>query len=139
MTDTLIISSISKIYFSIVSFFIFIFLTLSVTYLFLSSGIQFKNIDFDSLRINKLYIKWDEKLNIHIKELHIYKNNKPSSKNYSIDQLITYFNKTIYLPLFLDSFHIDSLKINDINGSIAYKEGGNKKGADKNKSLSAPE
>jgi len=100
-------------------------LTLSVTYLFLSSGIQFKNIDFDSLRINKLYIKWDEKLNIHIKELHIYKNNKPSSKNYSIDELITYFNKTIYLPLFIDSFHIDSLKINDINGSIAYTEGGN--------------
>ncbi|WP_373071028.1 AsmA-like C-terminal domain-containing protein [Sulfurimonas sp.] len=127
MKDTLIINSISKIYFSIVSFFIFILLTLSVTYFFLNSGISFQNISFNSVRIDKLYIKWDEKLNIYIKELNISDDDSPSAFKIKPISIVEYLNKTIYIPMLTKSFIVEKLNYKDMSGSFKFKDkdGGN--------------
>jgi len=126
MKDTLIINSISKIYFSIVSFFIFIILVLSVTYLLLSSGINLKNISFDSVRIDKLYIKWDEKLNIYIKDINISKKESKSSFDLKSTSIIKHINKIVYLSMFINSIEIKKITYGDATGSLHFtqKNGG---------------
>jgi len=68
MNDKKIINIISTIYFIIVSFLIFIFLTLSVTFIVLQNGLYIDNISTPNLKIKQLYIKWNEKLNSSLKE-----------------------------------------------------------------------
>ncbi len=69
-------------------------LTLSVTFLLLSSGIHLKNINLNSVIINKLYIKWDEKLYIHVKQIDILQNSSSSNTSLTKDELFPLLGAT---------------------------------------------
>jgi len=71
MTDKAIIKSIFTIHFSIVSFISFIVSTFFVLTFLLQNGIEVKSIDFKNLKINGLYIIWDEKLSLTVENLEI--------------------------------------------------------------------
>ena len=123
MNDKLIIISISKIYFSIVSFLLFIFLVLSVTYLLLNAGIHIKSIKTSSISIDKLYIKWNEKLDIHIQKIDFLQDDTTDESfdlkhkdisNYTL--LISIFGS------FIKSFVIDEINHNDTNATLRYAD-----------------
>lgn len=126
MNDRVIISSISKIYFSILSFFIFIFLALSVTFLLLSKGINLKEITLSSFHINRLYIKWDEKLNVSIDKLTIFTNKNASSNNFKTKDIRKYLKKIGFIGSFIESLIIEDINYRDIKATFRYveKDGG---------------
>ena len=134
MNDKLIISSISKVYLAIVSFFIFIFLALSVTYLLLSNGVYLKELSLSSLHINKLYIKWDEKLNIHVDKLTIFTNNDDSDEDFQIEDIKKHIKSLGLLSTFIESFIIETLNYRDIKATLRYLDnsGGYVKATSKN-------
>ncbi len=125
MNDKLIINSISKIYFSITSFFIFIFLTLSIVFLLLSKGIYLKEVNLPSFHINKLYLKWDEKLNISIDKLTLFTHSN-SSNSFQTKDIQKNLKNFGFFTSFLQSFIIERIDYRDISATLQYldKNGG---------------
>ena len=101
-------------------------MTLSVTFLLLSSGIHLKNIEFDSFLISKLYIKWDEKLNIHVKEIKIFDKETKRNSGVSKEKIFKHLNKLTLLPLITESIIIENIKYHNTLSSFIYndKDGG---------------
>jgi hypothetical protein len=71
MNDSIIINAISKIQFILVSIFSFIFLVLFISFIVLQKGIYIDSLSFQNVKIEKLYIKWDEKVSFIANEIHI--------------------------------------------------------------------
>ncbi len=101
------------------------FLTLSVTFLLLSKGIYLKEVNLPSFHINKLYLKWDEKLNISIDKLTIFTHNK-SSNDFQTKDIRKNLKTFGLLASFLQSFIIERIDYRDINATLRYldKDGG---------------
>ncbi|MDF1883765.1 hypothetical protein JHD49_07440, partial [Sulfurimonas sp. SAG-AH-194-C21] len=74
MNDNIIINMISKIYFSIVSLLIFIFLLLFIGFVILQNGLFLNEVSFSDIQIKQLYIKWNEKLDVSIHEIKVSQN-----------------------------------------------------------------
>lgn len=71
MTDKIIINTISKIHFTLISFFIFVIFILSVGFFILQEGVAFKKLNLLNIKIEQLYIKWDEKLSISAQKITV--------------------------------------------------------------------
>ena len=97
-------------------------MTLSVTYLLLSSGVHFKELSISSFHINKLYIKWDEKLNIHINKLTIFTKQGSSSKDFNAKNIKTYLKSFGISTSFIESIIIEKVNYRDIEASIRYTD-----------------
>ena len=120
MKDKLIINSISKVYSTIVSFFILIILTLSVTYFILSNGVYLKELSLSSFHINKLYIKWNKKLNIHVDNLTIFTKKDTPSIYFEPKDIRKNLKKFGFLGNFLETLIIEKLHYRDITATIRY-------------------
>ena len=123
MNDKLIINTISKIYFIITSFLLFIFLTLSVVFIILQNGLYIETISLPNIKAKQLYIKWNESLDISIQEVKILQNNtntkfdlKKISKQ--LKSLITYYDM-------FEKVVINKVSYNDIKASFKYVRGEN--------------
>ena len=125
MNDTVIINMISKIYFSIVSFFIFIFSVLSIVFIILQNGLFINEINISNLHIKQLYIKWNEKIDISLKEIVITESNSSNETPLDYKQISKELNALSYTTHWFDSIIIENIKINDINASFKYKNGEN--------------
>jgi len=125
MNDKIIINTISKIHFIIVSALSFIFLTLSLIFILLQSGIYIKNISLPNIEIEKLYIKWNEKLSISIQELKITKNSKQNNTNLSIDTVSELLKSLLLFDNWFERFEINEITYNDIDASFLYNNGSN--------------
>jgi len=116
---------ISKTYFSIVSFFLFIFSTLFIIFITLQNGIFISEIKISNLHVKQLYIKWNEKIDISLKELTI--TNKDSSNKSSLEyqEIGQYFKSLSYTSNWFNSIIIENITTKDINISFKYKYGEN--------------
>ncbi|MBU1927365.1 AsmA-like C-terminal domain-containing protein [bacterium] len=124
MTDKIIINAISKTYFIIVSFISFIFLILLSLFIILQNGFYVEEISISNVTAKQLYIKWNEKLDVSLKELNITEDkNSKTSPNY--EKIHGYFSK---IPLFNDTFEkivISNIKFDSFSGSFSYISGQN--------------
>ncbi len=123
MNDNIIISAISKIYFIIVSFLSFIFLLLSVVFILLQNGIYIENINIPNLQIKKLYIKWNEKLDISLDELKITKKEETSNNTFDYKQIKKIFKELVLFDTWFENVVIQKIVFNDISASFHYKYG----------------
>ena len=83
MNDKIIINIISKTYFAVISFFVFMFLTLSISFIALQNGIFIGKMHIQNIELTQLYIKWNEKIDISLKELKVSPAKQQSdTKNY---------------------------------------------------------
>lgn len=120
MNDSIIINTISKIHFIIVSALSFIFLILFIVFIFLQSGIYLQDVSFQDVKIKKLYIKWDEKVSLIVKEIDISheESDTQSDKNYR--KIV----KTVQLILPFTSWFkeitIEKIVFNNISATIKY-------------------
>jgi hypothetical protein len=115
---------ISKIYFSIVSFFIFIFSVLSIVFIILQNGLFINEINISNLHIKQLYIKWNEKIDFSIEEIKIVKNNS-SKKSIDYEELEKNLNKVFLGPNIFQSITIENIQYNDISASFKYRNNEN--------------
>ncbi|MBU1658310.1 AsmA-like C-terminal domain-containing protein [bacterium] len=123
MNDKIIINTISKIHFIIISFLSFIFLTLSIIFILLQNGLYIENISIPHFKMKQLYIKWNEKIYISISEVTIIneiQNNSPSLDYKKINNLF----KQLYLfNNWFEEITINKIAVNNISASFRYTHG----------------
>ncbi|MDK9693686.1 MAG: AsmA-like C-terminal domain-containing protein [Sulfurimonas sp.] len=122
MNDNTINSIISTIQFIIITILSFISLLLLTIFLFLQHGIFIQNISFANVNAEKLYIKWDEKIRVHVKEITIAKTDDTNTSLDEYQALLASFKPNLaYLSLFQD-INIDKITFNDFNIEFKYSE-----------------
>jgi hypothetical protein len=126
MNDNTIINTISKIHFILVSVLSFIFLILLTTFIFLKNGIYIEDISLQNIKVKKLYIKWDEKIILFIKEIGIAeeKNSSRSSEDY--EKIIRKVNNNLTYSRWFKEIIIEKISFKSITGAFKYIE--NEKG-----------
>ena len=122
MNDKIVINAISKIYFIIVSFLSFIFIALSLLFIILQNGIYVDDISTPDIKIKQLYIKWNEKIDVSIKDIKITTSKKSDSK-LDVDEINNLFNKASLFHHWIERLTIKNISFNEIEGSFNYDEG----------------
>ena len=125
MNDKLIINIISKTYFAIISFFIFIFLTLSISFIALKDGVFIKKLHIQNFELSELYINWDEKIDISLKELKISPKSKSTDTNLSLQELGKYFKIFSKTTVWFHSVLLERILYGESRASFRYKNGDN--------------
>jgi len=121
MNDKIIINTISKIHLTIVSLLLFIFLTLSIIFISLQNGIYIENISIPNLKIEALYIKWNEKLNISIKEINLSRKQKNNDSKIDYNKLNNYLKKIYLFDTWFEKIIINKITYNSLIASFKYK------------------
>ncbi len=124
MNDKTVINTISTIYFAIVSFLSFIFILLTAVFIVLQNGLYLDDISIPNFKAKQLYIKWNEKIDISIKEISIVK--KESSPNAEIDykKIDEYLRNLSFASSWFESITIENIRFNDISASFDYEDKG---------------
>jgi len=123
MNDKIIINTISTIYVTIVTLFTFIILALSVTFIILQNGVYVEDLSVPNIKIKKLYIKWNEKLNISVKELQISSSQNQQSTQIDEKKIQKLFKTIRLFDAWFEELAIEKITFNDINASFKYIEG----------------
>ncbi|MBT5934793.1 AsmA-like C-terminal domain-containing protein [Sulfurimonas sp.] len=121
MNDNIIINIISKTYFIIISFFVFIFSLVFIFFIILQNGLLIDEFSSSNVHIEQLYIKWNKKLDLSIKELSV--SQKEGSFNLSRKTVENYFTILSQVTNYFDSIIIDNLNIANSNIAFKYKQG----------------
>ena len=79
-----------------VSFLSFIYLILSVTFILLQNGINIDNISLPNIKIEKLYIKWNEKIDIAIKDVKITTDGDSDNSSFKLQKLNNIFKNILF-------------------------------------------
>lgn len=123
MNDNIIISTISKIHFIIVSALSFIFLILFIVFLFLQNGIYLEDTSFQNVKIKKLYIKWDEKISLIAKEIVISEKKKQTDSQDDYEKNIKTIKENLPFLNWFKEITLERIAYNDIDASLHYIEG----------------
>ena len=94
-------------------------------FIVLQNGLYLDDISFPNIKAKQLYIKWNEKINIAVKELHVETSNKTSSPKIDYTEIGKYLNKITLLDSLIEKVQIQHIIYNDINGSFNYIENEN--------------
>ncbi|NOR57098.1 MAG: hypothetical protein GQ474_01075, partial [Sulfurimonas sp.] len=81
------------------------------------------NISLPNLQVKKLYIKWNEKLNISIQEAKIIKNSKETKTDISLEEVNKFFKSLLLFDNWFESIEINNILFNDISASFKYQDG----------------
>ena len=122
MNDTTIIKSISNIHSIIVDLLIFIFLTFFALYFTLHIGLKLDKIILPGLKIEQLYIKWDEKIHVNIDSIHITKSNSDSSFDFTTLDSHKILQRSRILNTLFSEVIINRIQINELTATFSYKE-----------------
>ncbi len=123
MNDNIIINIISKTYFTIISFFIFIFAVLSIIFIILQNGLFINELTISNIHIKQLYIKWNERIDISLQEIDIQENSHPSTKKLDTSKVNQYFTLLSTTKGWFNSFIVEKIIYKDIVGSFKYRIG----------------
>ena len=120
MNDSIIINAISKIQFILVSIFSFIFLALFILFIVLQKGIYIDSLSFQNVKIEKLYIKWDEKVSFIANEIHIANNEKSSSSEVAYEKILSSINTTLPFLLWFEDIFIEHISFGGTKYTFEY-------------------
>jgi len=126
MNDNIIISSISKVYFITVSILSFIFLVLCVIFILLQNGVYIEHISIPKIEVKKLYIKWNEKIDVSVDEIHIVTKTDNQNLELQYKNLNNLFNQLAFFQDWFGEVALNSVTIDDIAANFKYSstEGG---------------
>jgi len=123
MNDKTVINTISAIYFTIVSLLSFIFLLLTTIFIVLQNGLYIDNISIPNVNVKQLYIKWNEKIDISVKEISIVKKESNSDMDIEHKNIDKYLKSLSLISNWFESIVIEKISLNDISASFKYKDG----------------
>jgi len=96
---------------------------LSIVFITLQNGLFINEINISNLHIKQLYIKWNEKIDVSLKEIVITESNSSGDAPIEYKQISRQLNALSYTTHWFNSIIIENIKINDINASFKYKNG----------------
>ena len=94
-----------------------------MTFIILQNGIYLESISIKNINIKKLYIKWDKKLNIFIKEVKVQQNTSSPKLNLQISEIEKILNKIKLLDGIFEKISIENLYINNAKISLLFIDG----------------
>jgi len=86
----------------------------------LQNGLYIDNISLPNVKLKALYIKWDEKININIKEIDIEKKNTPNKK-FDYEKINQYMKKIYLFDNWFQKVDISKIKYDDLIASFHYE------------------
>ena len=118
---------ISKIYFAIVTLFIFISGLLLVVFIMLQNGIFIEKLSISNIQIKELYIKWNEKIDVSLKEIQVIskKSTIESTTTFNYKKINRYLLSLSQTKNWFNSITIEHILYNDFKGSFTYKDNKN--------------
>ncbi|MEO1937985.1 MAG: AsmA-like C-terminal domain-containing protein [Sulfurimonas sp.] len=120
MKDKIIMSAISKIYFALVSFFIFIFSLFIIGFFLLQNGLYLDKLSFSNVFVKQLSLRWENGLNVAVKEIVIKDTQK--KKQSTKPKLKKYLTKfTNFLPL-LHSVSVEDISYAQFHATLNYNK-----------------
>lgn len=126
MNDNIIIRTISKIHFILLSALSFIILSLFALFIILQNGLYLEEISLQNIKVKKLYIKWDEKISLSANEVNIIEDKHEQSSTEDYEKILKTIKTILPFTSWLKELDIYTILLNDIEGSIKYiddKEG----------------
>ena len=122
MNDTTIIKTISNVHSAIIDLLIFIFVTLFAIYFTLHIGLKLDKFILPGLKIEKLYIKWDEKISVNIDSIKITKSNTKSNFDVSDIDVNKLLKDAHVLGTVFSNVYINNIQVNEVNATFSYTE-----------------
>ncbi len=122
MNDSTIIKAISTIHSAIIDLLIFISVTLFTIYFTLHIGLKLDTFILPGLKIEQLYIKWDEKIVVDIDSIKITKSNTKSEFDLKSLDAREILKQSRVLDTFFSEVNIRHIQVNDINATFRYIE-----------------
>jgi len=87
----------------------------------LQNGIFIENISTKQIKVKQLYIKWNEKLDVSVKEIELSSNNQTTKNSLEYKEIGHYLNSILYTRKWFNSIIIENIFFNDINTSFKYE------------------
>ncbi len=122
MNDSAIIRAISKIHSAIIDLLIFIFAALFSIYFTLHIGLHLDNFRLPGIKIEQLYIKWDEKIAVDVGSIIITESNTKKKFDIRAIDPQALLKKSRILDLLFSDITVQRIRYNDINATFRYKE-----------------
>ncbi len=122
MNTNIVSKIISRIQFTIYSFFAFLLLIVILSYALLSYGISIPRISLPNFKVEQLYIKLDKKLSLHAKQIDVSLSNNTSNEFFllKIPRLLPIIDSARQN---FDSLIIDTLNIDEQKVTFSYMSG----------------
>jgi len=112
------ISTIRKFHRTLFNIFVFILVSISFLLLILDHGIKLPSVSTEAFKAEKVYIKWDKKLILHINKLNITTKTTTNSK---LDNLKSIKEILQISTLFFDEISVDKLSYENNSVTFSYK------------------
>ena len=97
---------------------------LSSSFFILQNGFSAENISIQNVKIKKLYIKWDKKITISIKNIELTKSDKDNNLTIELKDIQNYFSKIQLFDNWFKSIQIENIKYDKYTASFKYLYGG---------------
>ncbi len=131
MNDKTISKLISTIHSTILIFFFVLVFILSSSFMLLQNGIKIDTLVFPSIKIDKLYIKWNKKLTLEVEEIFVTNSNKKESATFTLKDLSFYLKRYKSIRTLVESININKIIIDsplnqihiNYNNKVLYVEG----------------
>ncbi|MDF1875598.1 hypothetical protein JHD48_07610 [Sulfurimonas sp. SAG-AH-194-I05] len=102
----------------------FLFLTFCTIFIVLQNGLYIENISLPNFQAKQLYIKWNESLDISIKEIKI-KEKTDISSTFEVNSIFNYLSQIANFYNLIEKISIKKLSYNDITASLKYVRNAN--------------
>ena len=97
---------------------------LCLVFIVLQNGVYIDDLSVPNLKIKKLYIKWNKKINITADEIKIT-TKKKTKKTTNYKEINNYFKEIVLFDTWFEKITINKIHINDITASFKYVDGKN--------------
>ena len=114
---------ISRTYFAVTSFLLFIFFTLSIIFIVLQSGLSIKEISLQNVKIKELYIKWNENIDVSAKEIQITNSIDNNTAQLDLNNIISYVKQISPLHSVFEKITLQKINYDGIDISLQYQKG----------------
>ena len=89
----------------------------------LQNGVYIDNISFANIKAKQLYIKWDEKLDVSLKDIQIITSQSGKENSFDYKEINNTLKKLSHTRNWFNSIIIENIKYNDISASFKYLDG----------------
>ena len=96
---------------------------LTTLFIILQNGLYIENISIPNVKIEKLYIKWNEKIDVSVETVSITKNKFKNANEFDYDDIARYLLVFSHYGDLLGALAVEKIHFNDVSATLNYKEG----------------
>ena len=96
---------------------------LTAIFIILQNGLYIDDISIPNIKVKQLYIKWNENIDVSIKEISIVKKESSSDAEFEYKKIDKYLKSLSFASNWFESIVVEKITIDDIDASFKYKDG----------------